>query len=366
MIILVVNAGSSSLRLAAYQANPGLGLVAADHVRAPERPDVDVFHTFARRHQLAEVSCVVHRVVHGGARFDQPVRIDSDVEAEIERLNALAPLHNPVSLAWIRAARAFVPAGTPEVAAFDTAFYNKLPDVAASYALPAELCQRYGIRRYGFHGLAHQSMLESWTSRGGDPQARIISLQLGSGCSITASRGTQPLDTSMGFSPLEGLMMATRSGDLDPAVVLYLLEQDVFTRDSLLELLNRGSGLLGVSGQSADMDELLGSDTPGARRAVALFCYRVRKYLGAYLAVLGGADAVLLGGGIAEHSSAIRARVLDGFEWAGLRLDHDANQTLPPAGGPIHQHASATATLVTPVDEMIMMARAALRLLHTG
>lgn len=362
-MILVVNAGSSSLRLAAYEADPRLRPLATGHVRVPETPDAEVFRSFLNEHRLPEVGCIVHRVVHGGPRFRGAVRLDGDVEAEIDRLGALAPLHNPPSLAWIRAARALVRAGTPQVAAFDTAFYADLPEAAASYALPADLCRRHDIRRYGFHGLAHQSMLASWSARGGDPEARLVSVQLGSGCSITAIRGGRPLDTSMGFSPLEGLMMATRSGDLDPAVVLHLLAHGDFTPASLLELLNRRSGLLGVSGRTAQMSDLARSTDPAAQRAVALFCHRLRKYLGAYLAVLGGADGVLLGGGIAEHSPDIRARALDGFEWADLHLDVEANRTLPPAGGPIHRAGSATAILVTPVDEMVIMARAALEVL---
>lgn len=357
MTILVVNAGSSSLRLAAYRNDATLERLAEARLDSPARPEPRIFAEFAGEHGLTAITCVVHRVVHGGSRFHRPVRIDAGVEADIEHLGRMAPLHNPLALGWIRAARGFVPSGTPAVAAFDTAFYARLPEVAAGYALPAEVCERHGIRRYGFHGLAHQSMLEAWDRAGGDPRARVISLQLGSGCSITACRNGTPVDTSMGFSPLEGLMMATRAGDLDPAAVLHLLEHGGFTPASLLELLNRGSGLLGVSGISADMRRLLASDEPAAARAIAMFCYRVRKYLGAFLAALGGADAVLVGGGIGEHAFEVRGRILEGFEWAGLTLDPQANRELPPDGGFIHLPPGVP-VMVTPVDEMLIMARA--------
>lgn len=363
MTILVVNAGSSSLRLAAFRSAAELPLVAADHVRTPAEAEPAVVRDFVGRHRLDPVRAVVHRVVHGGARFHQPVRIDAEVEAEIERLCALAPLHNPMALAWIRAARAALPPGTAEMAAFDTAFYAQLPEVASSYALPESLCREHGIRRYGFHGLAHQSMLEAWTAAGGAADARVISLQLGSGCSITASRSGRPLDTSMGFSPLEGLMMATRSGDLDPSVVLYLLEHGGFDVAGLSELLNRRSGLLGVSGIASSMSTLIESADPAAQRAIDLFCHRARKYVGAYLAVLGGVDAILFGGGIGEHVPLIRARVLADLEWAGIVIDPDANRQVTSGSGPIDHPDSRVAVQVVAVDEMSLMARAARALL---
>lgn len=363
MTILVVNAGSSSLRLAAFQSEPELRQLAAQHLRTAATAKPQAVGQFLESHQLAPIRAVVHRVVHGGLRFQEPTRIDPDVEAEIERLCALAPLHNPAALEWIRALRPMLPADVLEVAAFDTAFYADLPEVAARYALPDALCAEHGIRRYGFHGLAHQSMLEAWGAAGGPADARVISLQLGSGCSITASRGGRPLDTSMGFSPLEGLMMATRSGDLDPSVVLYLLEHGGYDPAALSELLNRRSGLLGVSGATSNMSTLVASDDPAARRAVDLFCHRVRKYLGAYLAVLGGVDAVLFGGGIGEHVPAIRARVLENFAWAGIVIDAKLNEQLTAAGGPIHRADAPVAVRVVPVDEMSLMARSARALL---
>lgn len=364
-MILVVNAGSSSLRLAAYEAVDHPALVADGHLQQPGAADAEVVRGFLRRHRLGAPGAVVHRVVHGGTRFTAPVRVDGAVEREIERLGALAPLHNPVALAWLRASRDVLAPGAVEVAAFDTAFYADLPEVAATYALPPALCRRHEIRRYGFHGLAHRAMLDAWAAGGGDPDARVISLQLGSGCSITASRAGRPMDTSMGFSPLEGLVMATRAGDLDPAVVLHLLEQGGHTSAGLGELLNRGAGLLGLSGRSGDMRTLLADDDPAARLAVDVFCHRLRRYLGAFLAVLEGADAVLVGGGIGEHSPEIRRRALAGFEWAGIRLDPVANRDLPAAGGTIHRPDSEVALRVTPVDEMIIMARAALPFLGT-
>ena len=277
----------------------------------------------------------------------------------------MAPLHNAVALGWIRAGRGAFGPEVLQAACFDTGFYAELPPSVATYALPKELCEQHDIRRYGFHGLAHQSMLNHWREQShADADRRVISLQLGAGCSITATDHGRPIETSMGFSPLEGLMMATRCGDLDPAVVLYLIEQAGFSTAELGCILNESSGLRAVSGQSGDMQALLESETGDAALAVAMFCHRVRKYLGAYLAVLDGADAILFSGGIGQNESIIRARVLDHFDWAGIRLDVERNVSIAPdIGGRIHADDSLVEVWVTPADEGRVMADAASTLL---
>jgi len=300
--------------------------------------------------------------VHGGARLTSTRRIDAAVEAEIERLAALAPLHNPVALAWIRACREALGVDLPQVAVFDTAFYAHLPEVARTYALPHALCERHGLRRYGFHGLAHQALWSRWRVLRPDVAdgGRVISFQLGAGCSVTAIDHGRPLDTSMGFSPLEGLVMATRGGDLDPGLVTFLQRVEGLNAADMEQLLNERSGLLGVSGTSADLRTLLAADDPRARLAIDLYCYRARKYLGAYLAVLGGADAVLFGGGVGEHAAVVRAGILAGFAWAGLRLDAVANTATVGREGRISKTDSRIEAWVIPVDEARVLATEAL------
>src|SRR5437870_3197770 len=270
--------------------------------------------------KLSALDAVGHRVVHGGERFTAPVWIDDEVLSVLETLNELAPLHNPACLSGIRAARNLLGSSTPMVAVFDTSFHHTLPDYAFTYAIPYELSQRYGIRRYGFHGLAHRYSVLRYAAKTKIPssQLNLVTLHLGNGCSICAIKGGISVDTSMGFTPLEGLMMGTRSGDLDPAIVAFLTKKEKISADEVESLLNKQSGLLGVSGRSHDMRELA-EDTvdPRAALAVEMFCYRARKYLGAYLAALGGAKAVIFSGGIGENSPRVRARICAGMEWCG-------------------------------------------------
>ena len=361
--MLTVNAGSSSLRLSFYRVQSKILCRARARLK-PVASDPAVLTDFLRQNSLPQPAAVMHRVVHGGSRLKVPSYIDAVVEAEIERLVAIAPLHNRIALDWIHAARQAFGDAIPQGAAFDTGFFAGMPPVAAEYALPQELCEHYEIHRYGFHGLAHQSMLDQWCQHsGGGAGGRVISLQLGAGCSIAAIESGQPVDTSMGFSPLEGLMMATRSGDVDPDMVLYLIDEAGFSGAEVKVLLNEHSGLLGVSGESADLGELLTSHSAEAALAIAMFCYRIRKYVGGYLAVLGGADAILFGGGIGEHSWEVRASVLEGFAWAGIHIDPKLNRTIDPSkGGPIHQGSSRTAIWVLPVTEERVLADAARRL----
>lgn len=365
--VITVNTGSSSVRLAAFERDDRGQLRAVASMcsaLAGSEPQARL-RGFAQAHGLAGVSLVAHRVVHGGARFTAPIRLDEAAEQEIERLIPLAPLHNPIALRWIRAAREVLGAGVTQVGVFDTAFYVGLPEVAQTYAIPYSLMDKHGLRRYGFHGLAHQAMWRRWCElRPGG--GRVLTLQLGAGCSITAIEGGRPRDTSMGFSPLEGLMMATRSGDVDPGLVTFLQRHEGLSPEETDRLLNEASGLLGVSGISADMRQLLESRDERARLAVNLYGYRARKYVGAYLAVLGGADAILFGGGVGENAPAVRARILEGMVWAGIALDPKANLAAAGVESRISRPDSRVEVWVIPVDEAVILAQEALAVMNAG
>lgn len=314
------------------------------------------------------IEAVGHRVVHGGERFQEPVLIDDAVMAAIDGLIELAPLHNPGSIAGIKGARAVLGSRMPMVAVFDTAFHHSLPPRAATYAIDLDLAHKHAIRRYGFHGIAHASMAAIAAAALNRPlsELRLITLQLGNGCSATAIDRGRSVDTSMGFTPLEGLVMGTRSGDLDPALVAHLSHKEGMTADEVERLLNERSGLLGLSGLSRDMRALLNAaeGKPDSRAALAIdvFCYRVRKYIGAYLAVLGGADAIVFGGGIGERAPVIRLRICEGLEWCGLRLDPSRNVAagkLPPGTGiKVSTESAPLACFVAGVDEEVEIARA--------
>jgi acetate kinase len=362
MTILTVNTGSSSVRLAAFACrdNELIELATLHHsLAAGDEPRV-MLHEFIQTHGLTGIDVSVHRVVHGGANLTVSCLVNQEVEREIERLALLAPLHNPVSLRWIRATREVLNTGITQVAVFDTAFFKTLPEIAQTYAIPIPLVKKYGLRRYGFHGLAHQAMWRQWRELQPDiPHGgRVISMQLGSGCSISAIDKGVPRDTSMGFSPLEGLMMATRSGDIDPGLVTFLQRQEGLTPEQIDRLLNEKSGLLGVSGISADMRQLLGSQDEKARLAVDIYCYRARKYLGAYLAVLGGAEAIIFGGGVGENVPEVRERILEGMEWCGIEVDSKKNY------GPgkilcISNETSRVQVWIVSVNEAMILAREA-------
>ena len=370
MRLVTVNSGSTSIKLAAFEAGAGTAradaqlrrLAAVHHEGTHLDPAVEL------RAFLAQLpgppAALVHRVVHGAERFTHPVRIDDAVRAGIGDLAALAPLHNPLALRWIDAARELCDRSVAQVAAFDTAYFASLPRVAAEYALPPALGWDVGVRRYGFHGLAHQAMWQRWCEvhpaleNGG----RLISLQLGGGCSITARDRTGPRDTSMGFSPLEGLVMATRSGDVDAAVVPYLTGRLGIAPQRLIESFNRESGLLGMGGRS-NPSELLAEDSARGRLAVDLYCYRIRKYIGAYLAVLGGCDGIVFGGGVGEHVPQIRARALAGLNWAGIEVDPAANAAACGGDARISPAGSRVAVWAVTVAEEPIMVREALDVL---
>ena len=302
-----------------------------------------------------------HRVVHGGLRFRYSARIDGDVIAAIREVSDLAPLHNKPSLEVIEAALERCSTDMPQVAAFDTAFFAELPELAARYAIPKDLSERYGIRRFGFHGLAHGYMVQRFQALQPDVlRPRLITLMLGGGCSATASFDGRPLDTSMGYTPLEGLIMGTRSGDLDPALPLRLQALTGKSADEVETLLNTQSGLLGLSGRSGEMRDVVPAEAEGdldAAFAVEAFCARARKYIGAYMAVLGGADGIVFGGGIGENMPEIRSRICRGFEWAGLVVDDDVNRN---GGGPEVQISAAESGIrawTIHVDEAAVIAR---------
>lgn len=312
----------------------------------------------------AELHAVGHRVVHGGERFTDSVRIDDAVRRDIEAHIELAPLHNPHNLRGIEAAGAALGDGVPQVAVFDTSFHQTLPDYAYLYAIPYPLYRRHRIRRYGFHGTSHRSVAYRWrtlTGRSRDA-VRIITLHLGNGCSACAISGGVSIDTSMGFTPLEGLVMGTRSGDIDAALLDYIGAKEGLSLPQVEALLNNQSGLLGLSGLTNDMRDLLAEahehNDRRARLAIDIFCYRARKYIGSYLAAMGGADAVVFAGGIGENSAEIRAQICQGLAWAGLAVNSEANAQLTDgAEGCFSTPESRLQAWVVPTDEELLIAR---------
>lgn len=322
---------------------------------------------------LADIDAVGHRVVHGGETFRKSVLVDDEVLEALEDMIHLAPLHNPYNLKGMHAIRELLGPGVPQAAVFDTAFHASLPEHAYLYAIPYSLYRRYKVRRFGFHGTSHRYVAWRYRTMLDIPRekVRIVTLHLGNGCSACAIAGGRSVDTSMGFTPLEGLVMGTRSGDLDPALLEYIGAREGMASGEVQALLNRQSGLLGLSGLTHDMRDLLAEveehDDRRAKLAISVFCYRVRKYLGAYLAAMGGADAVVFAGGIGENAPAIRREILEGMEWFGLHLDPEANQAAV-GGTParISTEDSRLAAWVIPTDEELLIARDTWRLVAGG
>lgn len=320
-------------------------------------------------HSMADVHAVGHRVVHGGERFQASILVTPEVEDGIRDCINLAPLHNPANLKGIDAVRRLMGTGMPQVVVFDTAFHSTMPAESYLYAVPYQLYRRHGIRRYGFHGTSHRYVayrFRKLTETAKD-DVRIVSLHLGNGCSACAIGEGKSLDTSMGMTPLEGLVMGTRCGDIDPSLVEHLCEVEGYTVGEADTFLNRNSGLLGISGLTGDMRDLLAErDATGDRRAtlaVDIFCTRVRKYIGAYLASLGGAQAICFAGGIGENSPAVRAQICRGLEAFGLHLDHEANEKKPEGtlGWRISTEASTLQAYVIMTDEELLIARDTVR-----
>ncbi len=389
--VLVFNCGSSSIKAALVDADgrhlvdlriEGLGNGARLVVGTEARP-VDVADAAAGARLLlqelesrdalgAGLLAVGHRVANGGEHFTAPVIVDAEVEAAIEALIPLSPLHNPAALAGIRIARERLPA-LPQVAVFDTAFHATLPRRAREYALPRELSARLGLRRYGFHGTSHAFVAQvaaDWL-RTDLTRLRLVSCHLGSGASVCAVEFGRSIDTSMGLTPLEGLVMATRSGDLDPGIVLALLRSGLAV-DAVDHLLNHDAGLVGLSG-TPDMREVerraAGGDD-ASRLALALYAHRARKYIGAYAAVLGGLDAVIFTGGVGEHSALARHRIAQRLDFLGAVLDEDRNRdAVVSAASRVAEISMAHARcllLVVATDEELAIAAAARRLLSGG
>jgi len=313
---------------------------------------------------LSEIGAVGHRVVHGGEAFSATALITSEVEAAIEAHVPLAPLHNPPNLLGIRVAREALP-GAAQVAVFDTAFHQSLPPKAYLYALPKELYRDHQVRRYGFHGTSHRFVAQRAAELLGRPleDLRIITCHLGNGASICAVERGRSVDTSMGMTPLEGLIMGTRCGDLDPALPLFLQRQLGMDADEVDLLLNKRSGMLGLSGMSNDLRELEDAAEAGhqdAALALDAYAYRIRKYIGAYTAVLGSVDAIVFTAGVGENSDVVRAAVLEGLAPMGYALDAEANRGLRGREADITAPGSRTRVLVIPTDEELAIARDAM------
>jgi len=320
-------------------------------------------------HSAADVHAVGHRVVHGGELFKESALIDDTVLKGIEDCIELAPLHNPNNIKGILATRELFGKDVPQVAVFDTAFHHSLPEQAYLYAVPYHLYRRHRIRRYGFHGTSHRYVAFRYRALRGltREQTNIITLHLGNGCSAAAVKAGSSVDTSMGMTPLEGLVMGTRSGDLDPAIVSVIARKEGMSSSEVDTLLNTQSGLLGISGLTNDMRELQAElkehDDRRVRLAIEIFCYRARKYIGAYLACMGGADAVVFTGGIGENSPDIRTRICAGMEWAGLRLDAAKNQETVGREGKISSEDAKLLAYAIPTDEELLIARDTVRVI---
>lgn len=317
---------------------------------------------------VADIHAVGHRVVHGGERFTRSVLITDEVLRGIEDCIELAPLHNPANIQGIIAARSSLGAGVPQVAVFDTAFHQTLPDHAYLYALPYQLYRRHRIRRYGFHGTSHRYVAYRYRTMLGitREQTNIITLHLGNGCSIAAIRNGDSMDTSMGFTPLEGLVMGTRTGDVDASVVDFIASKEGLSSREAETLLNKQSGLLGISGLTDDMRELLAEahehDDRRARLAVEIFCYRARKYIGAYFAAMNGAEAIVFTGGIGENSAEIRQNICGDLSSLGIELDREQNAALTARReGKISTEQSRVAVYVIPTNEELLIARDTVR-----
>ena len=379
--ILVVNAGSSSIKFCVFAlegdglrrdlhgqisglttapefvARRGAALVAGRRFESGPMTHVAGLEVLLEcvRGELgdAQLAGVGHRVVHGGLEFMAPTRVDDAVLARLERYVPLAPLHQPHNLAAIRLLLERVP-GVPEVACFDTAFHRTIPEVAQLFALPPRFAEA-GVRRYGFHGLSYEfiaSVLPQIDARAAG--GRTIVCHLGNGSSMCALQGGRSVATTMGFTAVEGLPMGTRCGSLDPGVILFLLDEMKLTVRDVERLLYRESGLLGMSGVSSDMRDLLDSDLPAARRAVDVFLYRANRELGSLAAALGGLDAIVFTAGIGENQPEVRARICRGAAWLGIELDAQANERQQQR---ISAAGSAVAAYVLPTDEELMIAR---------
>lgn len=397
MDVLVLNAGSSSLKFELFRTSrekieensdyalaeglvERIGMAGAEvHFEHGEQKYHEVDEILDHRSALStaldllrddeigpidsseDVDAVGHRVVHGGESFSESVVIDQDVETEIEKCVRFAPLHNPHNLEGIRAAREVFP-DVDHVAAFDTGVHQSLPPKAYMYAIPRHFYHQEGIRKYGFHGMSHRYMRFRLSQLTGRPRSdlQFISCHLGNGCSVAAFDGLDVVDTSMGFTPLEGLVMGTRSGDLDPAVVLYLMVTEDYLPHEMDTLLNKQSGLEGLSGVTSDMKNLLKRANEGeenCEEAVAVFCHRLKKYIGSYHGLLNGADAVIFTGGIGSNAPEIRRRATGDMGNLGIELSSERNESTVGEEGFVSTEESSTKIGVIPTEEELVIAR---------
>lgn len=390
-LVLVINSGSSSIK---YQLlNPESGVVTASGMvdrigegnagiehqaggKTTERRGAVADHTAGLRlifdmfadtgHDLAHagVRAVGHRVVHGGEVFYQPTLIDDDVVAAIADLSSLAPLHNPANVAGIESARELLP-NVPQVAVFDTAFFHGLPDAAKTYAIDAKVAAAHGIRKYGFHGTSHEYVSgQAAELLGRDPaELNQIVFHLGNGASASAIRGGRPIDTTMGLTPLEGLVMGTRSGDIDPGIIAHLMRSAHLDIDQIDTLLNRDSGIKGLSGVNdfRELQRLIENGDSAAKLAYDVYIHRLRRYLGAYLIDLGGVDAITFTAGVGENSPQVRADALADLSRFGIEVDPAANTAKSRAARHISPPGAEVAVLVVPTNEELAIARAAHR-----
>ena len=363
--VFVVNSGSSSIKYQLIDVESAESLLSGsvERIGEPGHPDN---HTQGLNQVLAglgdtsAIAAVGHRVVHGGSLFADATVITPAVEKAIDELSALAPLHNPANLLGIRAARVALP-DVPHVAVFDTAFHQTMPAEAYTYAIDRALAEKHGVRRYGFHGTSHKYVSERAAAFLDRPldSLRTIVLHLGNGASMTAVDGGRSIDTSMGLTPLQGLVMGTRSGDLDPAVLTHLHRVAGLSVDELDDLLNRRSGLLGLTG-SGDMRDVQRAAADGdeaALAALAVWRHRIRHYLGAYVAQLGGVDVVVFTAGVGENNALLRRRALAGLEFLGIRIDDDRNELSSRAERRISPDGAPVEVLVIPTNEELEIAR---------
>ncbi len=389
MKVLVINAGSSSLKYQLYQM-PRSEVLAKGNIERIGEDESKLIHIYdSKKHtintkvpdhdqaielilktlvdknvgvmeDISEIGSVGHRVVHGGEEFTGSVVIDDKVIASIEKFADLAPLHNPPNLTGIRAARKILP-NAKQIACFDTAFHTTVPEVAYMYALPYELYEEYRIRSYGFHGTSHRYVARRAAKLMGKGKydVNVITCHLGNGCSITAVKNGHSVDTSMGLTPLQGVVMGTRSGDFDPAILFYLVDKG-YDIKTLNNICNKKSGLLGISGVSNDMrnlEKLSSKDNPRIKLAVDMFCYRIKKYIGTYSAVLGTVDAVVFTGGIGENSWMAREKVCKNLPQIGIELDKDKNKATIATEGQISTDSGRVKVFVIPTNEEIAIAK---------
>ncbi|MGC4938720.1 acetate/propionate family kinase [Kribbella sp. DT2] len=391
--VLVINAGSSSLKYSLIDAGSGEALAdglierigeseshqkhrgpdgeaeSSDAIGSHEdalRAALDAFETHGPSLDDLELAAVGHRVVHGGSKFSKPTLIDDALVAEVTELVPLAPLHNPANLEGIKVARRMFP-DLPQVAVFDTAFHQTLPPHAYTYAVPSEWLEEHGIRRYGFHGTSY-SFVSGQAARelGRDlSDLNLIVLHLGNGCSVSAVRGGRSVETSMGMTPLEGLVMGTRSGDLDPAVHGHLVRELGWSVDEIDKALNSKAGLKGLAGENdfRELSRLRDSGDANAQLAFDVYCHRIKKYVGAYYAVLGTVDAIVFTAGVGQNSADVRAVALEGLERLGIRLDPVRNAD-PAEDGVVSTDDSGVAVLVVPTNEEWEIARQAVDLVR--